>query len=259
MDDDTFIIKSSLTRVLSHLDPAQDQYVGNAIGDYKKRFAHGGAAIAISQRAMQHLFERPDLITEAKQQSLSEPWGDRLVGATLMKLGIYLDEEFSNFFVGEPPKMVRISPDNFCLPLASFHGLDTVEKMETVGKIIKEQDNKVIYRGQIWPMYKEPDIRFFAANPVRKGHDHIGRMDETCTTIENVATAMDCVGHCDKPWSSCLAWTWDERTLECNLAPWTLIGDHKPGKQSGVHYPRAMDIGARCEESMKNGWKNNQW
>lgn len=258
MDDDTFLVKSSLVHVLSHLDPAQDQYIGNALGDYKGRFAHGGSAIALSQRTMQHLFETEHIANNAMADSFHETWGDKLIATTLMQLGIYLEEDFADFFTGEPPKITKIDPDTFCLPIASFHGVRDPGVMKRLGDAVKEKENAVIFRGEIWSMWSQPDVRFFAGNPVRPNHDHVGELSAKTKTIENVATALDCVSHCDKPWSDCLAWTWEERTFKCHLAPWAIIGDASPGKFSGMHYTRAMDIGARCEETMRlNHWKNH--
>lgn len=252
IDDDTYLIKHSVETVLGHLNPDEPQYVGNAIGDYQGRFAHGGSAVLISGRVLQDLFERPEIVQDAKERSLDETWGDKLVATTLMKLGIYLNENFTPFFNGEPPRITKINADNFCLPIASFHGLKDPKNMDTLGKVLKQHDTgKMIFRGATWVYYGEPDIMSFAHNPIHRNHDHVGKPNEKTTTHDNVESALDCVSHCDKPWSSCLSWTWDSNTKECHLAPYTIIGEEAPGKHSGLHYPRAMDIGKRCEEMMR--------
>ena len=259
MDDDTYIVQSSLVKVLSHLNSDEDQYIGNAIGNYASRFAHGGSAIIISKRTLEHLMERPDVRLEAKKRSLSEAWGDRLVATTLMKMGIFLDERFSPFFNGEPPRITKITPDNFCLPVASFHGMGEPDQMRAVGNIIHEREaSKVVFRGSLWAMYHETDVMYFGQHPVQPGgHDHVGELTTGVTTYENCASAMDCVSHCDKPWSSCLAWTWEEHTLKCHTAPWVIVGGPQAGKKSGLHYNKASDIGARCQEMISNNkWAN---
>lgn len=247
-------MKSSIVQILSHLDPAKDQYIGNAIGDYRGRFAHGGSAIAISGRTLQHLIDHPDVIQDAKIRAMTETWGDKLVATTLMKLGIYLNEQFTSFFNGEGPRATKITADNFCLPVASFHGLSDPNKMHDFGELFKlRQDmNKMIFYNGVWSTYQQPDIRFFGRQPVQPGsHDHVGKPDGPVTTLENVSNAMACVKHCDQPWNGCLAWTWEERTLKCHLAPYAMVGEPVQGKQSGLHYPRAKDINDRCSEMKK--------
>ncbi|UKZ63187.1 uncharacterized protein TrAtP1_004417 [Trichoderma atroviride] len=75
LDDDTFLIGPSLYLLLSHLDPARSWYIGNAVGDYKTRFAHGGSGILLSGDAVRRLFDRPDIVAQSYINSLDETWG----------------------------------------------------------------------------------------------------------------------------------------------------------------------------------------
>ena len=65
LDDDTFVIKASLLAVLGRLDPSEPHYLGNAVGDFRGRFGHGGSGILISGAAMSQLFEREDVVMAA--------------------------------------------------------------------------------------------------------------------------------------------------------------------------------------------------
>lgn len=136
LDDDTFVVKSTLNLLLSHLDPDKPHYLGNAVGNYRARFAHGGSAIILSGEAMRRLFRRRDVVRYAYLASPEEKYGDRLVATTMLKLGIYLDESRVHYFNGEAPEEVRITAENFCSPIVSFHSLRTETAMERVGKAV---------------------------------------------------------------------------------------------------------------------------
>src|SRR6478609_11513054 len=83
LDDDTFLVKPSLQLFLDRLNSREPHYIGNAVGDYKGRFAHGGSAVIISGEAMRRLFSRPDIVARSYIASLDETWGDKLVATTL--------------------------------------------------------------------------------------------------------------------------------------------------------------------------------
>ncbi|KJZ73503.1 hypothetical protein HIM_07059 [Hirsutella minnesotensis 3608] len=134
LDDDTYLVKPSLELLLSHLDPDKPQYIGNAVGDYKGRFAHGGSAVLLSGSAMKALFSRPDVVARAYVNSLDETWGDRLVATTLQKVAVYINEGYSHYFNGERPEMTRIRGDRICSPIVSFHGLREPGAMARAGE-----------------------------------------------------------------------------------------------------------------------------
>ncbi len=60
LDDDTFVVPASLRLLLAHLDPAVPYYLGNAVGDFRGRFAHGGSAVILSRAALALLFGEAD-------------------------------------------------------------------------------------------------------------------------------------------------------------------------------------------------------
>ncbi|ORY62461.1 uncharacterized protein BCR38DRAFT_395395 [Pseudomassariella vexata] len=245
-DDDTFVIKESLNIVLGHLNPRKPQYLGNPIGDYKGRFAHGGSSAVISGSALSKLFDgHPDIVAEAHLESPSAVWGDKLLATTMMKIGVYLDEGYSRLFNGEPPEMTRMWADRFCVPLISFHGLGDGNKMEQVGNVFKHIREPVFWR-QLGKIYGAADFETFVKEPIRINQDFVGRLDEHSTSIGDVRTVEDCIKICTRQSDECIAWTWDQAARVCHVAPWTIIGDYHEGVFSGINAPVAQRIANGC-------------
>lgn len=265
IDDDTLLLKASLEKLLARLDPHKDQYLGSVMTDggvFGMRFAYGKAAIIISQHSLTRLFDRPDIVLGAKRNSLRESPGDQVIAAALMKIGVYIDDRFTPFFNDVQPKYTRVNGDNFCLPLVNFHGFGSVDNLIATGKILQEHgQHKMLFNGAIWTIFHEPDIAAFKDHPVRPDHDHVGRMGtvrilqseilDSTASYENVESALDCVSKCDRDWEKCLAWTWIEETRECRLASFVIVGDEVAGRFSGLHFPRAKEVGDRCAQIMR--------
>lgn len=271
LDDDTFLIQPSLHLLLRHLDPSLPHYLGNAVGDYKGRFAHGGSAILLSAPAMRRLFvENPGVVSGAYAESLTETWGDRLVATTLQKVGVYLDEKYSHHFNGERPGETRIRGDRLCSPLVSFHGLRGEGEMRRVGGVLAGEGEAVLW-GDVWRLFGGEDEEFDApearemagrktARPAakmvgpRRSADHVGRPNEQTRTWAGVETAGACREQCEGPerrW--CLAWTYEMGTKRCNLSPWVLVGEGGTSssrgqmKRSGVNWPKVKELYRGCE------------
>lgn len=244
-DDDTFIIRPSLYRFLEHLDPSQGLYLGNAIGDYKGRFAHGGSSFILSHHAMALLFDGdPDIVSRAYVASLDEIWGDKLVATTFMKVGVYLSERYGHFFNGERPLITKIAADRFCSPLVSFHGLAQPKQMEEVGKTFAGMSAPVFWR-DLWRIYGQPSLDTLEKLPIRLGQDHVGRQDDVEMMVR-VASVDKCVGLCDTQGSKCLAWTWDKQTELCLMSPWVIVGEKPPDRYSGVNVKEMRKLDTKC-------------
>ncbi|KAH7328885.1 family 31 glycosyltransferase [Stachybotrys elegans] len=249
LDDDTYLITPTLQLLLSHLDPREPQYIGNAVGDFKGRFAHGGSGILLSGEAVRRLFARPDVVARAYADSLDETWGDRLVATTLQKLGIYLDERYSHYFNGEPPEITRIAPDRFCSPLLSFHGLRHAGAMQAVGRALVNVDKPVLW-SQLW--------RYFGTQPVRllvesrgggeaENQDHVGPGDELVQVWERVDTPAGCRTRCEASRRGCIAWTHDRDTRVCRASPWVVMGSgDAERKTSGVNWAKLAPLMQQC-------------
>lgn len=245
-DDDTYVIRSSLALALGHLNYATPQYLGNPVGDFLGRFAHGGSSAVISGGAMAKLFDKsPDVVSEAHIESVSATYGDKLLSTTLMKLGVYLDEDFARLFNGEPPHMTRMWADRFCLPLLSFHGLGDPVRMEETNQHFKGAKEAVFWR-QMGKIYGAADFPSFVAEPIRVNQDFVGRLDEHSVTVENTETVEECVKICGAHSTECLAWTWDHVAKMCHYAPWTIIGDYRENVLSGVNYALAQKLEEGC-------------
>lgn len=240
MDDDTYLVQPSLRTLLEHLDSTKTHYVGNAIGDYKGRFAHGGSSAILSKATMDELFIRhPEIVSDAHLESLEEKFGDKLLATTLIKAGIYLDEEHVRFFNGEQPWNAKIRADRFCVPIVSFHRVSPLE-MRRVGKTFKSETKPVRWI-DLWDIYGAPPSPAF-----RENWDHVGRLDETTTTFGNVPAARNCSQTCLDHSDVCLAWTWEEGQHTCHISPWMIVGDKANNKISGINIAKANFLSGQC-------------
>ncbi|KAL7936133.1 glycosyltransferase family 31 protein [Trichoderma chlorosporum] len=245
LDDDTFLIEPSLHLLLSHLDPAMPYYLGNAVGDYKSRFAHGGSGIVLSQEVMRRLFDHPSIVAQSYIDSLDETWGDRLVGLTLIKLGIYLDERYSHHFNGEPPDMARIQRDRFCSPIVSFHGARRAGAMEAIGQTLSGREQPVVW-AELWQLFADTSLGSAGREPVRQKRDHVGPTGEDATTWERIASAEVCRSECRNR-KRCLAWTYDRETRTCRTSPWIVIGtSNAETSESGLDWQAVEPLLQYC-------------
>ncbi|KAE8149387.1 hypothetical protein BDV25DRAFT_2876 [Aspergillus avenaceus] len=243
-DDDTYIMQPALELLLEHLDPAVPYYVGNAVGDYKGRFAHGGSSVILSQAAMRKLFSHPKVVSSAHLESLGETWGDRLLATTLMKVGIYLNEDYMIFFNGGPPRATRVTEGRLCVPIVSFHKLSPSE-MVNVGRRFNH-NNELILWIDLWDIYAAPSLDSPILKTGRENWDHVGTLDETTMTVHKIPSAQDCVKICHRHWKSCLAWTWESEHQNCHISNWLIPGDRAEGKTSGINVPRTKDLVRKC-------------
>ncbi|RYP75628.1 hypothetical protein DL770_007361 [Monosporascus sp. CRB-9-2] len=246
LDDDTYIVKPSLTLLLGHLNPAKPTFLGNPVGDYKGRFPHGGSSVIVSGSAVSKLYDgHPDVVAEGHQESPTATWGDKLLSTTFMKIGVYLDETYRRMFNGENPWMTRMWVDRFCLPIVSFHGLGEGDSMEQVGNTFKHMEAPVFWR-QLADIYGAYNFSSFHQDPVRANMDFVGRLDEHSTTFTDVNDMPQCIKLCGQHRNTCLAWTFDPALRVCHIAPWAIIGDIAEGRFSGVNAPLAEWLAKKC-------------
>ncbi|SPJ93234.1 uncharacterized protein FTOL_13840 [Fusarium torulosum] len=246
LDDDTFLIRPSLELLMSHIDYRKPQYVGNAVGDYKARFGHGGSGILISGEAMRRLFEHPGIVQEAYAESMTETWGDRLVATTLQKLGIYIEEAYNHHFNGEPPSITRIWGDRFCSPLVSFHGLRKPGEMRRVGETLATREQPVLWR-DVWQLFGGSAISALESRRTELTADHVGKPDEHTRSWGDVRSANACQKRCEQSGRRCLAWTYEMEIERCHTSPWLLLGaDGAAGKASGVNWPQVKPLLNSC-------------
>lgn len=248
LDDDSFVVIESLRQVLSHLDPTEPYYLGNTVGDYRGRFAHGGSAVVLSRGAVEKLYrENPHVAADAQVNSLSEIWGDKLVATTLQKIGIFIDERFSHMFNGESPADTRISADRFCSPLVSFHELKKPEDMKALGLVFNERGTRTTVWADVWDLFGGPGTRGFNDRPMRQDHDFVGKLDRSRTqTARGIPTAEKCMRLCMRHKKRCLAWKWDVQSKECHISPWMTVGKSQVGTVSGINGNWATELMESC-------------
>jgi hypothetical protein len=246
LDDDTYLIPQTLEMMLSRLNPRKPYYIGNVVGDFKARFAHGGSGVLLSGEAVRRLFKRPDIVAKSYIESLDETWGDRLVATTMQKLGIYLDERYSHHFNGEPPEHTRIASDRFCSPLLSFHGLRKPGAMTAVGRTLAKVDKPVLW-GELWHHFSPYSIEDLATQLTQRGQDHVGPGDEFIKTWKSIREVEQCRKLCEGNGKWCLAWTHDQQSNECRGSPWMVIGtDDAEQKQSGINWKKTATLLKQC-------------
>ncbi|KAH7256800.1 hypothetical protein BKA59DRAFT_390200 [Fusarium tricinctum] len=246
LDDDTFLIRPSLELLMGHIDYRKPQYIGNAVGDYKARFGHGGSGILISGEAMRRLFEHPGIVQEAYAESMTETWGDRLVATTLQKLGIYIEEAYNHHFNGEPPSITRIWGDRFCSPLVSFHGLRKPGEMRRVGETLATREQPVLWR-DVWQLFGRSAISALESRRTELTADHVGKPDEHTRSWGDVRSANACQKRCEQSGRRCLAWTYEMEIERCHTSPWLLLGaDGAAGKASGLNWPQVKPLLNSC-------------
>ena len=245
LDDDTYIVNPSLLVVLRHLDSTIPHYIGNAIGDYKGRFAHGGSAVVFSQAAMYRLFiQNPKIVSAAHMEALTARWGDKLIATTAMKVGIYLEEKFRRLFKGESPQQTRIRDDRPCVPIISFHKMPPSTMIE-VGRTFKNVTKYITWIG-LWDTYEGLTFDSLPKNLIRSNWDHVGRLDKSTVSISNVETKEACLNFCYIYTSTCLAWTWEEEKMVCHISPWMILGERADFKFSGPNVRRAKKLLSQC-------------
>ncbi|KAK4247042.1 glycosyltransferase [Corynascus novoguineensis] len=245
VDDDTFIIQPSLKPLLAHLNPEQPHYLGNAVGDFKARFAHGGSAIVLSQAAIRTLVMNQSALKSVYLDSLDETWGDRLLAKALLKHGIYLDETYSHFFNGEPPLLSKVRADRMCSPLISFHKLPSPDAMREVGDYFRNVSKPVMW-SDLWNIYgKTPPWKQTDAG-ISHNWDHVGDPDESTLMIPDIRAADECQRHFNRRSRTSLAWSWNPQTGVCLISHWMIVGKAVTGQVSGINTRRAGRLEAKC-------------
>ncbi|KAK4099555.1 glycosyltransferase family 31 protein [Parathielavia hyrcaniae] len=245
VDDDTYVVQPSLKPLLQHLDPEQPHYLGNAVGDFKARFAHGRSAIVLSRGAMRSLIENQKALASIYVDSLDETWSDRLLAKALLQIGIHLNESYSHLFNGEPPLLSKIRADRLCSPIISFHKLPSPDAMREVGDYFRNVSKPVSW-SDLWEIYgKTPPWRQ-SEETVQHDWDHVGEPDESTLTIRAVKTAADCAKHFARRSRTSLAWSWDPVTERCYVSHWMIVGRPAAGRVSAINVARARQLETTC-------------
>ena len=241
-------MRPALRQFLGQFHSDCEHYLGNAVGGWEGRFAHGGSAILLSQRAMHRLFvDNPGTVAAAHRTALSTGMGDSLLANTLMKVGIYVREEHSVFFNGETPETAKIRPDRFCLPVLTFHSLRAPGQTLAVDRVFRKRTQPPLWR-DIWTMYGGPSLESFVMTPHRVNWDHVGSLDEHTKTVTGVKQARDCRKSCEAREEGCMAWRWEQDTYLCHQSPWMIVGSKAEGKTSGLNLRLVRKLGEACDD-----------
>ncbi|KAK7957360.1 uncharacterized protein PG986_006582 [Apiospora aurea] len=249
-DDDTYLIRPSLEQFLGHLDSSKPLYVGNAVGAWNGRFAHGGSTIVVSRPALAQLFNgHPDVVQQAYVTSLTTLLGDHLVTKTFHRIGLYLKEGYSRFFNGEPPASTKIRHDRMCDPIISYHHIKDPEAMMAVHDVFGRATTPPRWL-DTWRLKGAPTLQQLEKQPIIADWDHVGGLDEY-THSGRADTAEACMAKCTgKKWGACLAWTFIPETKVCNTSPWMIVGQTEVGRMTGVNTKLVRKLAKDCLSSM---------
>ncbi|CAK7236064.1 hypothetical protein SCUCBS95973_009478 [Sporothrix curviconia] len=248
-DDDTYLVRPSLRQFLGQFAPEDAHYLGNAVGGWEGRFAHGGSGVLISQGAMRRLFvDRPAVVTQMHHVALTTGMGDSLLSHTMMQIGAYVAEQHSLFFSGETPTTTKLKPDRFCMPILSFHGLRSDDATLQVDRVLRQAEDRPTLWLDIWRLYGGPELASPDLPAFRADWDYVGRLDEYTTSIEEVGDEQACFQQCvgGRHKSSCLAWVWEAERKVCHLSPWMIIGEHTAGRTTGLNPARVQEMVKAC-------------
>lgn len=191
--------------------------------------------------------DNPTSVSIAHVESLTTIWGDRLVARALIRIGVFLDEHYSRFFSGEPPRFSRITADRICAPVASFHGLASPTNMLEVGKQFNVTEKPFIW-ARLLDIFQVPSEWRHGKSSRRPDWDYVGRPDVAVVTVNGVKSADDCARDCERRSKVCMAWTWEGSIGDCHLSPWVLVGEEAKGKVSGISAQRTRSLEAECVE-----------
>ncbi|KAK0739335.1 hypothetical protein B0T21DRAFT_382392 [Apiosordaria backusii] len=264
VDDDTFLVETSLKPFLRNFDPEEKHYLGNAVGDFRARFAHGGSAIILSQAAMRALVkENPRALRTSYLESLDEVWGDRLLAKALIRIGIYLDEGYAYLFNGEPPRRSKIRADRMCSPILSFHTLPQPEMMRDVGRHFANVTEPVFWL-DLWRIYGVHPPWRWAPEVARKiVPDEKQREEMTKIVLRDVRSEEDCLGEYNRRFrdNNGAGWVWGkpERDvcviyryappiIKYEVEAWTLDWDYVGAVDEAVHTIEGVGSAKECME-----------
>ncbi|PVH79205.1 glycosyltransferase family 31 protein [Cadophora sp. DSE1049] len=259
-DDDSYTHTPSLLSILSTLSPLKSHYIGNAIGAYTCRFAHGGSGIVFSSTALRTIFPSPNttsksqtktpkLLTQAKINSLTSPFGDLLIAELAMQNGIYVKEDYGLHFNGESPRRTKISEQRGCVTLVGFHKMG-VEEMKQTGEIFGNGRgmSRVLRWWDTWGTFGK-DLMRLKLKPgshvdVREAWDYVGSISDQHPRIE-MAEEMACMELCSKE-KGCLAWTWEKWGKKCVVSDKFTVGYERGDAFSGLDIERIGRLAKKC-------------
>lgn len=187
---------------------------------------------------------KPQVVKQAKKDSLTSEYGDEVVAKMAMRAGVYLSEEYNLHFNGEPPRGSFIRGDRFCAALVSFHKQSVDQIIEDFG--VLGATEKPITWGEVGPLFGGPKVEVQGDDDgkVRWDWDFIGKITEEVRVIRTAKSNSHCALMCRG--RNCLAWSFEKG--RCLLAPWYTIGEEKKGMSTGLNRARVQELMRSCRK-----------
>ena len=247
VDDDTYIHMPSLLLLLSTLDHRKPYYLGNAVGDFRSRFGHGGSAILFSSGAMHKIFvQNAWVVKEARRDSLTAEYGDEVIAKMAQRAGVFLSEDHSLYFNGEPPRQSFIRADRICTAIVSFHK-QTAEQINEDFQVLGKLDKPIAW-GEIGGLFGGPKVDDPEDGKIQREWDFVGTKEHgKVMVVKGVRSSAHCALMCTQRGRICLAWTF-EKEGRCAMAPWYSVGEAVKGKASGLNKRRIQELLRNCKK-----------
>ena len=175
------------------------------------------------------------LLTQAKINSLTSPFGDLNITELAMQHGIYVNEEYGLHFNGESARRTKISERRACVTFVGFHKMG-VEEMQQTWEIFGDVRgmSRILRWWDVWGFQGKNLVRMSpkseaqtrnvgesergldgSGSPVdvREAWEYVGNINDQHPRFETT-DEIACMILCAKE-KGCLAWTWEKGGRKC--------------------------------------------
>lgn len=181
-----------------------------------------------------------------------------ILSMALGDVGIQPDERYRRLFNGQRPEAIKVTKDNFCLPILGLHHADSETMLELGNKLMKRDDAR---RGQLgartsWGQM----LRIIALDEteeVEQDFDYLSgwdflmleeNEDRFLIAADNEdMSATICRDMCKAKYTHCLGWLFVESTSECWLSKTVSPGVTTDGTVSGLNVDTLDKMEHACQ------------
>lgn len=242
MDDDSYIIWPNMLRWLSTLNPSDSLYIGAPAVINGEPFAHGGSGVVLSHGLVSSVFpSHPGITHEWEAFTAENCCGDHVFAHALAEIGVSLNSgPVHSRLQGDAPTSVRLSKDNWCSEIVSFHHVSPreIENLYIFENLYGSSHNPILYR-DIYSHFVKPYITDFRRENWDNGaDDREYNIDDS--EVEEIAhrSYEDCKARC-VDWSDCLQFRYKPEF--CALA-------------SRVRLGSIAEVGSDEDEAFSSEW-----
>ncbi|KAL3446134.1 hypothetical protein BJX65DRAFT_319040 [Aspergillus insuetus] len=130
IEDDTFLVWSSLLRWLARLDSRKAYFLGLPVTMEDQLFAYGGSGWILSRPAMQQMRQHMAPLKEHYENLTNKSaYGDLVLGHVAEQAGVHLTGAWP-LIQRETPSTMEYANNILCYPLVTFHHVEDTEIRE---------------------------------------------------------------------------------------------------------------------------------